>query len=89
MTPGVAANDLPTVLWRTRRAGSPCLPLAASPTARARLAAATGAPMGTPSTEWPHDLEERLEVDGIGMVDRVRHLVDHDPFKQLALALAR
>jgi hypothetical protein len=54
-----------------------------------RLAAATGAPMGRPSTEWPHDLEERLEVDGIGMVDRVRHLVDHDLFKQLALALAR
>jgi hypothetical protein len=45
--------------------------------------------MGRPSTEWPHDLEERLEVDGIGMVDRVRHLVDHDLFKQLALALAR
>jgi hypothetical protein len=88
MTPGVAANELPTLLWRTRRAGSPCR-LAASLTARARLAAATGAPMGRPSTEWPHDLEERLEVDGIGMVDRVRHLVDHDLFKQLALALAR
>ena len=55
----------------------------------ARLAAATAAPMGRPSTEWPHNLEERLEVDRIGMVDRVRHLVDHDPFKQLALALAR
>jgi hypothetical protein len=45
--------------------------------------------LGRPSTEWPHDLEERLEVDRIGMVDRVRHLVDHDLFKQLALALAR
>ena len=88
MTPGVAANELPTLLWRTRRAGV-AVPLAASLTARARLAAATGAPMGRPSTEWPHDLEERLEVDGLGMVDRVRHLVDHDLFKQLALALAR
>jgi hypothetical protein len=85
MTPGVAANELPTLLWRTLHAGSPCRAF--------RLAdRACPAPVlrwAGPSTEWPHDLEERLEVDGIGMVDRVRHLVDHDLFKQLALALAR
>ena len=88
MTAGGRRERLPHVALADPARGV-AVPLAASLTARARLAAATGAPMGRPSTEWPHDLEERLEVDGIGMVDSVRHLVDHDLFKQLALALAR
>jgi hypothetical protein len=87
MTPG--RRERPALVALADPARGIAARLAASLTACARLAAATGAPVGGPSTEWPHDLEERLEVDRIGMVDRVRHLVDHDLFKQLALALAR